>query len=240
MEHAFEWPRTEVIERGKYLLDRRVFWRNGARDLIALTAALLLGMSLFEIMLISVIDALFRVFQSTIRIRLARGRARGRISPMFISRDGRSEVDHSDPKELSRAFLVFSLFVVLLSAVCILAGIHTERGTGGIEPLRVAMFSAIYTLPFFFYEQWRWMREQRDQAVPHILSRDLSSIVLLAAVFAMVLWGDIAGVLAFVLLRALNDSAELVPSYSLDGVNWTTTWNDAWDPVADDTAQPVP
>jgi hypothetical protein len=61
MEHAFEWPRTEVIERGKYLLDRRVFWRNGARDLIALTAALLLGMSLFEIMLISVIDALFRV-----------------------------------------------------------------------------------------------------------------------------------------------------------------------------------
>jgi hypothetical protein len=234
MENAFEWPRPEVTERGKYLLDRRVLLRNGGRDLIALTAALLLGMSLFEIMLISVIDALFRVFQSTLRVRLARGRARGRIDPMFVSRDRKSEVDHSNPKERARAFVTFSLFAVVLSSTIILGGIHTTRGTGGIEPLRVAMFSALYTLPFFFYQQWRWMHEQREQAVPHILARDLSSLVLFVSVFAMVLWGDIAGVIAFVLLRALHDSAELVPSYSLDGRNWTTTWNDDWKVAADD------
>lgn len=225
-----EWPEPTLNERARYILDGRVLARTVGRDLLALAVALLLGLPLFEITLVLVLDALARSVETPLRVRLARGRPRGAIaSPMFGGTSSPRPLDHRDPRELARGVLLFSVFTVLLCGGALVAAVLTTRGTEGVAPLRALILWLIYTVPFFVYEHRRWLAEKRGQAVPHILARDLSPLTLFFSTMAVVLWGALPGVVAFVVLRAVNDSVSLVPSWSLDGVTWTTEWQRAWD-----------
>jgi hypothetical protein len=229
-----EWPDPILNERARYMLDARVFARNAARDLLALIAFLVLGMPLFEIALIYVLDAVVRVVETALRIRLARDRPRGAIaSPVFAS-PARDPVDHNDPQALARAMLAFSLFAVLLCGGIMVAAVVDRYGTGDVHLIRALAFFLLYTIPFAVHEHWRWMVGKRDRAVPHILARDLSWLSLFASIMVMIFWGALPGVVAFVVLRALNDAAELVPSWSVDGVSWSTQWQGEWDALRTD------
>lgn len=229
-----KWPGADVGERARYQLDRRVFARNGIRDGLALAAALLLGASMFEITLIYMIDALARSCERSLRIRLAQGRARGTIaSPMFFSAETRRAIDHDDPAALAVHALGLSLFTVLLCGATLLGAVHSRWGTGDIDVLRTVLMAIIYTVPFLIHEHWRWLVEKRATAVPHILARDLSFLLLFASVMAAAVGGALLGVVTFVLLRALNDSVDLRPSWSIDGVTWSTDWQPEWDVPAD-------
>jgi hypothetical protein len=232
-----EWPDPILNERARYVVRGRVFGRTVARDLLALGAALLLGMPLFEITLIYVLDALARSGEVALRIRMARGRPRGAIaSPMFVSSDPSRPLDAGDPRAMARTYFLFMGFVVLLCGSVLILGILGEYGAGDTEPLRALVFWVLYTVPFFVYEHSRWMSDRRDEAVPHILARNLAPLILFASVMAIVLWGALAGVIAFVLLRALNESVDLVPSWSVDGVEWSTEWRGEWEALRVDRA----
>jgi hypothetical protein len=230
-----KWPEARVSERVRYRVDGRVFGRNAIRDVAALLAALLIGMSMFEIMLVYLLDALVRGGERALRVRLAQGRARGVIaSPMFFHSDSARAIDHDDPRALSLRVLGLSSMTTLLCGAALLGVVHAQWGSGGVDPLRTLLFSLAYTVPFFVHEQWRWLSEKRAMAVPHVLARDLSFLLLFASVMAAVVGGALGGVIAFVVLRALGDAVELLPSYSLDGVSWSLDWRPEWDRETDD------
>ena len=217
---AMEWPERRLLERGQYVLDRRVLRVNVARDLLALAAMLALGVTLFEAALIYVVDEACRTAERGARIRRARGRPRGEVTRIF-RRGGSGSVDHDDPRELARAFLALAGFAVVLTGGLLLAFVGAERGTGGIDLLLTALLSLVYTVPFIVHEHLRWSRAKRDVAVPHLMARDLSYLGLFATLFVLVAWGALAAVVAFVVLRAARDAAAIVPSYSWDGVEWS-------------------
>jgi hypothetical protein len=231
-----EWPEARIGERARYLLDRRVFVRNALRDGATLLLAWLLGVTMFEITLVYVLDALVRSGERGLRIRLAQGRARGAVaSPMFFNAESGHAVDHEDPAALSRHALLLSLFTVLLCGGILLGVVHARWGMDDIDLLRTLLLSLAYTVPFFAYEHWRWLADKRASAVPHVLARDLSFMLLFASVMAAAIGGALVGVIAFVVLRALNDAVELRPSWSRDGVSWSTEWKPEWDAIQRDS-----
>jgi hypothetical protein len=230
-----KWPEARVSERARYQLDRRVFARNALRDGATLLIALLFGVTMFEITLVYVVDALVRSGERGLRIRLAQGRARGVIaSPMFFNSESGGAVDHDDPAALSLHAVLLSLFTVLLCGGILLGVVHARWGMDDIDLLRALLLSLAYTVPFFAYEHWRWLVDKRATAVPHILARDLSFMLLFASVMAATIGGALVGVIAFVVLRALNDAVDLRPSWSIDGVSWSTEWKPEWGSVPRD------